>query len=162
MLAGLGPELERLIGGGASGLVAASEDALEAASAIEAAIGSTLSPLLGHRADLSLVLAESTLRLAIVTALGWDKATAIRKHAARPEKPLLVCRGNPLFGSPRFDYLGPQGCHLVFRGQWRRSRSGRDTGYGDREVVALGPRCARCNARVGEDLRRQTARRASS
>jgi hypothetical protein len=158
----LGPELKRVIDGQASGLVAATDDALEAARTIEATINSTLAPLLGHRAPLDIVLAESRLRLAMVTALGWDKATAIRKQTALPERPLLVCHGNPLFGSPRYDYLGPRGCLCVFRGQWRRSRLGRETGYGDREVVALGPRCARCRTRMGEDLRRQIARRTAS
>ena len=83
---------------------------------------STLSPLLGHRADHSLVLDESMLRLAMVTALGWDTAKRIRKQArlARGASPHLSRQSLVRLAARRLSAVR-EGCHLVFRGQWRVS-----------------------------------------
>jgi hypothetical protein len=136
----------------ASAIRQAEQGATAAAEAIERVLEATLAPLNGKRAGLSLELAEQTLRLAIVSVLGFESAAAIRNGVALPLEPLLVCRGNPLVRGEddRFDYLGGRGCRVVYRGQWRRSRHGRIGPDGEHELVALGPRCSDCTERFAE------------
>jgi hypothetical protein len=123
------------------------QDAREAAEELERALDAVLAPLEGAHAELSLVLTEEMLRLAIADVLGIELAHRIRNRVAGPEKPLLICRGNPLIRADddRFDYIGPRGCYVVYRGRWRQRRK---PGH---RVVPLGPRCPRCNGRITED-----------
>lgn len=157
-LAELAEELDLLGAGSSSEFAAATPDARDAARSIEIAIHDALGPAVGMTATLSLAIIERTLRLALVNCLGWDDALRIRKSVASPLQPLYVCRGNPVFGPERYDHLGPPGCGIIFRGQWRRSQLGR-VGFMGREQVALGPRCKACRRRMSADLEKYRVRR---
>jgi len=157
-LAELAEELERLARGASSGLEPVNEDAREAAFAIEQTIEDALAPLIGQKASHSYFTAEAALRLALVNSLGWREALRIRNEIAAPQRPVYVCRGNPVFGPERFDVLGPPGCRVIFRGQWRRSRLGRE-GVMGREHAALGPRCGDCRKKMTAELDRLQVRR---
>ena len=133
----------------------AERDAFAAACRIEDELETALAPLVGGSAGVGLRITEQALRLAIVSVLSPERALLARRRAAGSQMPAYVCRGNPLFGHERFDYLGPPGCRHVFRGQWRPSRSAA-------RPVHLGPRCERCRGRITEDRRAWIARRVSS
>ena len=128
----------------------ATKAAYEAGEAIERAIEALLRPLLGLPAPAKVVNAEWSHRQVMVVALGWEGAARIRNRIARPQRPLLICRGADTMYAGNF-FLGRDGCGVVFRGQWRRKQRA------DR-VLPIGPRCALCNRRLTALVARREAR----